>query len=78
MLTINIAILLPFIAAAIILIFFRRFRRFHIGWLVLIVPTILFIQLVRQIRLLKMEKPLYMKQVGFLPMISILFLILMD
>lgn len=49
MLSINMAILLPFIAAAILLLFFRRFRRFHIGWIVLIIPIILFISLVRRI-----------------------------
>lgn len=49
LLTINMAILLPFIAALLLLIFFRHFRRFHIGWLVMFVPTILFVILARKI-----------------------------
>lgn len=49
LLTINMAILLPFIAATVLLLFFRHFRRFHIGWIVLIVPTFLFILLARRI-----------------------------
>ena len=49
MLSIHAAILLPFIAAAIILIFVKNNVRSRIGWFVLIVPTILFIFLLRKV-----------------------------
>src|SRR5690625_3581453 len=43
------AILLPFIAAIFLLLFCRNFKKFHIGWIVLLVPAILFILLSRKI-----------------------------
>jgi len=49
LLTINLAIILPFVAAIAILIFLRNFTRFHIGWFVLIVPSLLFFLLARHI-----------------------------
>src|SRR5690625_4599219 len=39
------AILLPFIVAILLLLFFRNFSRFHIGWFVIFVPAVLFILL---------------------------------
>ncbi|MEJ8778887.1 Na+/H+ antiporter subunit A [Pseudogracilibacillus sp. ICA-222130] len=45
MLPIHLAIIFPFLTALIILLFLRRFKKIHLGWLVLIVPAILFIQL---------------------------------
>ena len=49
MLSIHSAILLPFLAAVLILIFIKNNVRSRIGWLVLIVPTILFIYLLRNV-----------------------------
>ncbi len=49
MATINLAILLPFIAAILLFLFCRNIKKFHIGWIVLIVPAILFITLMRQL-----------------------------
>src|SRR5699024_9985102 len=46
LLTLNMAIFLPFLAALLIPIFYRRNFKIHIGWFVLIVPTILFITLI--------------------------------
>src|SRR5690625_8033231 len=43
------AILLPFIVAILLLLFFRNFSRFHIGWFVIFVPAVLFILLSRKI-----------------------------
>ena len=43
------AILLPFIAAIFLLLFCRNFKKFHIGWIVLLVPAVLFILLSRKI-----------------------------
>ncbi len=49
MLTITAAILLPFLAAICILLFLRSFHHIHLGWLVLIIPTLLFILFIQQI-----------------------------
>lgn len=49
MFTVIIAIILPFLAAAIIPLFYKRFSRIHIGWFVLLVPVTLFIMLARYI-----------------------------
>ena len=49
MLSIHLAILLPFIAAAFILLFLKQELRVRIGWFVLIIPTILFVYLVMQV-----------------------------
>lgn len=40
--TVELAILLPFIMAALIPFIYRRFLKFHIGWVVLAVPVLLF------------------------------------
>lgn len=39
---VELAILLPFIMAAAIPFIYRRFKKVHIGWLVLAVPVVLF------------------------------------
>lgn len=52
MLTINTAILLPFIAAIFIMLFLRHIRQIHLGWFVLVIPTALFILLSMKIPLI--------------------------
>lgn len=47
--TMNIVILIPFIAAILLLLFCRNFTKFHLGWMVLIIPAILFVYLLRQL-----------------------------
>lgn len=49
MLTIHLAILIPFLAAICIPIFHKLISRIHIGWFILIIPASLFIVLVRYI-----------------------------
>ena len=45
MFSINFAILFPFIAAVLIPVFYRYLKKIHIGWFVLLVPTLLFVML---------------------------------
>ena len=47
MLTINLAIFIPFLAAIFIPFINNRFKQTHIGWFVLVVPVVLFIALLR-------------------------------
>src|SRR5699024_4070933 len=47
--TMNIVILIPFIVAILLLLFCRNFTIFHLGWMVLIIPAILFVYLLRQL-----------------------------
>jgi len=47
--TMNIVVLIPFIAAILLLLFCRNFTKFHIGWIVLIIPATLFVFLLRQL-----------------------------
>lgn len=77
MLTINLAILLPFLAALFILLFLRRFRRFHIGWFVLIIPAILFALLLRQIPNIANGKTL-IHQINWIPSFDINFISYLD
>ncbi|SDN44281.1 multisubunit sodium/proton antiporter, MrpA subunit [Psychrobacillus sp. OK028] len=49
MFSINLVILIPFIVAALLPFSFRRFKKNHLGWFVLIVPTVLFVLLARLI-----------------------------
>ena len=49
MLTIAIAIFIPFLAAALIPFIYKRIPSINIGWFVLIIPLILFIGLARYI-----------------------------
>ncbi|WP_211316667.1 Na+/H+ antiporter subunit A [Oceanobacillus arenosus] len=49
MVSVNLLIIIPFIAAALILFLQKRVSRIHIGWFVLLIPIILFIFLVRYI-----------------------------
>src|SRR5690625_5856745 len=52
------AIFLPFLAALLIPIFYRRNFKIHIGWFVLIVPTILFITLISYLQQIKQGSPI--------------------
>ncbi|QUG43314.1 Na+/H+ antiporter subunit A [Psychrobacillus sp. INOP01] len=49
MFSINLVILIPFIAAALLPFSYRRFNKTHLGWFVLIVPIVLFVLLARLI-----------------------------
>ncbi|HLS06448.1 MAG TPA: Na+/H+ antiporter subunit A, partial [Bacillota bacterium] len=49
MITVNIAIFFPFLVAGIIPFLYKRLSKLHIGWIVMAVPTILFICLSRYI-----------------------------
>lgn len=49
MLTLNLAILIPFLAAIFIPLLHKKINRIHIGWFVLAVPTVLFMALARYI-----------------------------
>src|SRR5699024_3780718 len=49
LMTMNIVILIPFIAAILLLLFCRNFTKFHICWIVLIIPATLFVFLLRQL-----------------------------
>ena len=49
LLTLNIAIIIPFIAAALIPLIYKKIPKFHIGWFAIIVSVVLFIYLARYI-----------------------------
>ena len=49
MFTINTAILLPFLAAIVILLCLRNVKRIHLGWIVFIIPSLLFILLLQKV-----------------------------
>ncbi|WP_339231004.1 Na+/H+ antiporter subunit A [Oceanobacillus sp. FSL K6-2867] len=49
MLTLNIAIIIPFIAAALIPLVYKKIPKIHIGWFAIIVPLVLFVYLAQYI-----------------------------
>ncbi|MUG46040.1 Na+/H+ antiporter subunit A [Paenibacillus woosongensis] len=49
MLSVNLAILIPFLAAILVPFLYAKVSRKHIGWFVLIVPVVLFVSLARYI-----------------------------
>ena len=57
LLTLNMAIFLPFLAAILIPLIYRRNLKIHIGWLVLIVPIVLFITLISYLPQIKQGIP---------------------
>lgn len=71
------AIILPFIAAIFILLFLRNFRRFHIGWLVLLIPSLLFFLLARQISTVAKGQT-FSYQFNWIPSYNINFLTYLD
>lgn len=52
MLTINLAIFIPFLAAIFVPFIYNRLKKVHIGWFVLVVPIVLFIALFRFVPLI--------------------------
>src|SRR5690625_244638 len=60
-----------------ILVFFRRFSRFHIGWLVLFIPASLFILLVRQIPAIRNGKT-FTHETNWIPSFDINFISYLD
>lgn len=77
MLPIHLAIIFPFLTALIILLFLRRFKKIHLGWLVLIVPTILFIQLSAYIPKIASGQT-FRNEMSWIPTFDINFLTNMD
>ncbi len=49
LLTLNIAIIIPFIAAALIPLVYKKIPKIHIGWFAIIIPVVLFVFLARYI-----------------------------
>ena len=77
MLTINLAIILPFFTALFILIFLRNFTRFHIGWLVLLIPSILFSLLITHVPKIANGKT-FSYQINWIPSYNIHFQTYLD
>lgn len=71
------AIFLPFLVAIFILIFMRRFRRFHLGWFVLFIPATLFILLCRQISPIAKGNT-FIHQTNWIPSFDINFISYLD
>src|SRR5690625_3492160 len=71
------AIILPFLTALIILIFFRRMKQFHLGWFVLFIPALLFILFCRKIPTVANGKT-YMYETNWIPSFDINFITSLD
>ncbi|CAM3951459.1 Na+/H+ antiporter subunit A [Lederbergia lenta] len=77
MFTVIIAIMLPFLVAALIPFFYKRIPRLHIGWFVLAVPVILFILLARYIPSVA-SGDTYLKTIEWIPTYGINFSTYLD
>lgn len=77
MFTVIIAIMLPFLVAALIPFFYKRIPRLHIGWFVLAVPVFLFILLARYIPLVASGNT-YLKTIEWIPSYGINFSTYLD
>lgn len=77
MFSINFAIIFPFIVAATIPIFYRYLKKIHIGWLVLLVPTILFVMLASFIPSIASGKTYY-NTYNWIPSLDINFTTYLD
>ena len=77
MLTITIAIFIPFLAAILIPFIYKRIPRINIGWFVLIVPVILFIGLVRLIPSV-VEGQTFINTISWIPTAGINFTTYLD
>ena len=77
MFTIIIAIMLPFIAAALVPFVYKRLPRIHIGWIVFAVPVILFIMLARYIPSIS-SGTTYLKTIDWMPSYGINFTTYLD
>lgn len=71
------AILLPFLAAIIILLFSKRTRRFHLGWYILAVPVIIFIGLIRYVPAIA-EGKTFLNETSWIPSFDINFITYLD
>lgn len=71
------AIALPFIIAALIPFIYKKFKHVHIGWFVLIIPTILFIALFRYIPFVAKGNT-YLNSVPWIPSYGINFTTYLD
>lgn len=77
LLTVKMAIFIPFIAALLIPFLYKRLSRLHIGWFVLAVPTTLFIALVRYIPAIASGKT-YLHTSKWIPSFDINFITYLD
>lgn len=77
LLAINLAILLPFLAALFILLLYKNSSRFHLGWFVLIVPISLFILLARNISAIANGKT-FSTEMKWIPSFDINFITYLD
>lgn len=77
MLTINIAILLPFLAAILILLFSRKKTTIHLGWYVLVVPISIFIGLIRYLPAIT-EGKTFLHETAWIPSFDINFITYLD
>src|SRR5690625_3961094 len=71
------AIILPFLAAIFILIFLRNFTRFHIGWFVLFITSLLFVLLARHVPAVSNGQT-FSGQLNWIPSYQINFLTYLD
>ena len=71
------AIILPFLAAIFILIFLRNFTRFHIGWFVFFITSLIFVLLARHIPAISNGQT-FSDQLNWIPSYQINFLTYLD
>jgi len=72
LLTVNLAIFLPFLAAILIPFIYNKLSRLHIGWIVLAVPAIIFIGLARYIPAIATGET-YLNTINWIPSFNINF-----
>ena len=77
MLTITIAIFIPFLAAVLIPFIYKRNPRINIGWFVLVVPLLLFIGLVRLVPRVA-EGQTFINTISWIPSAGINFTTYLD
>jgi multicomponent Na+:H+ antiporter subunit A len=77
LLTVNLAIFIPFIAAVLIPFIQKIFPRIHIGWFVLFVPAALFIGLARYIPFVARGET-YLGEISWIPSFDIYFSTYLD
>ncbi|WP_055105633.1 Na+/H+ antiporter subunit A [Paenibacillus ihumii] len=77
MLSVNLAIIIPFLAAALVPLLYTKISRKHIGWFVLIVPVTLFVTLARYIPSVAQGET-YFSSVAWIPSYGIHFTTYLD
>lgn len=77
MLTVNMAIFIPFLAAVLIPFLYKRLSRLHIGWFVLAIPAALFIALARYIPFVARGET-YLHTINWIPSFDINFSTYLD